>query len=58
MFRPWITLNAKDVHINTPLNVEDRNIDIMFKNLAAVEDAILQLQRIREMYLEKEGGFD
>ena len=54
MFRPWITLLAKDIHINLPLSMEDRNVDIIFKNLEAVNDAIMQLQRIREMYLEKE----
>ena len=54
MFMPWITLPAADVHVILPLGVFDKNIELMFRNLEAVDSAIEQLERIREMMLEKE----
>ena len=54
MFQPWITLPAKDVHIILPLGIFDKDIEIMFKNVAVVDSAIEQLHRIREMLVEKE----
>lgn len=54
MFRPWITLPAKDVHVILPLGVFDSDVELMFRNLEVVNSAIEQLERIKQMMLEKE----
>ena len=54
MFQPWITLPASDVHVILPLGFFDGDIELIFRNLEVVNSAIEQLERIKEMMLEKD----
>ena len=54
MVIPWISIPAAKAHIQLPLSLEDREIRIMFKDIATIDDTIEKLQDLKKRMGDKE----
>lgn len=53
MFMPWITIPAEDVRVQMPVDVHGGNVKIMFRDGAAVEKTIEQLENLKDLLASK-----
>lgn len=53
MFKPWITVPTSDVHVELPTSEFDGNFKLMFRDAAAVEKTIEQLENLKELLSSK-----
>ena len=53
MFAPWITLPAKDIYVQLPLGIFDGDIKIMFRNTEVIDNAIQQLENLKEIMKDR-----
>lgn len=53
MFMPWITIPAEDIRVQMPMSAHDGNVRIMFRDAAAVEKTIEQLENLKELLASK-----
>lgn len=53
MFKPWITVPIRDVHIEIPADPYEQNVKIMFRDADAVDKTIEQLENLREILAGK-----
>ena len=53
MFKPWITIPISDVRIELPASEFDGSFKLMFRDAAAVEKTIEQLENLKELLSSK-----
>ena len=47
--RPWISIPADDISISLPMSIFDDSVKIKFKDIDAIDNAINQLQILKEI---------
>ena len=54
MFDPWIKIPVEDVKIQLPMRLSDDSVNIMFRDITAIDKTIEQLEKLKQ-YMIKEG---
>lgn len=54
MFKPWINIPAEDIRIKLPLSLYDKDVQIMFKNVEAIDRTIMLLEDLKVLLAETE----
>ena len=55
MIKPWITLPVAHISVQLPMSIFEGDIKIMFKDVETIDNAIEQLQNLKEL-LKETGG--
>lgn len=55
MIKPWITLPVDHISVKLPMSIFEGDIKIMFKDVETIDNAIEQLQNLKEL-LKETGG--
>ncbi len=49
MINPWVTVPVNDIRLMMPVNMEDRDVKFMLRDIETINSVIAQLESIKEM---------